>query len=79
MLNADPMSIEAQRLIEEEIRRENVESSFDMAWEYNPELFGRVSLFNNQKLTLNAFLLSCVLCHMYIDNIYSFIYLKKFR
>lgn len=43
-LYADPMNPENQKMIEEEIRRENIEENMSMAEEYMPESFTRVTM-----------------------------------
>jgi DNA damage-inducible protein 1 len=42
LYSADPFDIEAQRKIEEEIRKENIARNYETAIEHNPEFFGRV-------------------------------------
>ena len=42
LLTADPMDLEAQRMIAEEIANKNVEQNMEMAMEYSPESFGTV-------------------------------------
>ncbi|KAJ3189532.1 DNA damage-inducible protein 1 [Irineochytrium annulatum] len=44
LANADPFDVEAQRRIEEEIRRENINQNWELAMEHNPESFGRVTM-----------------------------------
>ena len=39
MLSADPMDMEAQRLIAQEIENKNIEQNMELAMEYNPERF----------------------------------------
>eukprot|EP00474_Spongospora_subterranea_P000895 CRZ01353.1 hypothetical protein [Spongospora subterranea] len=43
-MNADPFNEEHQRAIEEEIRRNNVQSNMEAAIEHNPEAFARVCM-----------------------------------
>eukprot|EP00850_Spirogloea_muscicola_P008509 SM000045S16254 [mRNA] locus=s45:582830:586859:+ [translate_table: standard] len=42
LLSADPFDIDAQRRIEERIRKKNVEENWENALEYNPEAFAQV-------------------------------------
>ena len=45
LLTADPFDLEAQRMIAEEIRMENVNQNMETAMEHNPEAFAEVSRF----------------------------------
>ncbi|RWS16342.1 protein DDI1 2-like protein [Dinothrombium tinctorium] len=44
MLLSDPFDSEAQRLIDEEIRRKNIDSNMEAAMEYHPESYGQVTM-----------------------------------
>lgn len=50
-MNADPLDLEAQKQIAEEIRMSNVNQNMEIAMEYSPESFGKVvMLYINCKL-----------------------------
>eukprot|EP00095_Tigriopus_kingsejongensis_P012579 maker-scaffold298_size217389-snap-gene-1.19 protein:Tk12579 transcript:maker-scaffold298_size217389-snap-gene-1.19-mRNA-1 annotation:"protein ddi1 homolog 2 isoform x1" len=42
LLQADPLDLEAQRLIAQEIAHQNIEQNMELAMEHNPEAFGTV-------------------------------------
>ena len=42
LLSADPFDVDAQRRIEEEIRKSSVQEAYEMAMEHTPEVFSRV-------------------------------------
>lgn len=44
MLVADPFDAEAQRMIAEEIQRQQIESNMETAMEYHPESYGQVAM-----------------------------------
>ena len=44
MMTADPFDVEAQKMIAEEIRREQIESNMRTAIEFSPEVFGQVHM-----------------------------------
>ena len=44
MRNADPNDVEAQKMIEEEIRQQMIRSDYETAMENNPEFFGNVTM-----------------------------------
>lgn len=44
MLMANPFDTEAQRLIAEEIKRQNIEANMETAMEYHPESYGQVTM-----------------------------------
>eukprot|EP00798_Chlamydomonas_sp_ICE-L_P014315 gene14315-20299_t len=43
-LNQDPFDVEAQRAIEEEINKKNIDENLELATEHSPELFGSVCM-----------------------------------
>jgi DNA damage-inducible protein 1 len=44
MLQADPFDSQAQTLIAEEIRKQNIDSNMETAMEYHPEAYGQVTM-----------------------------------
>lgn len=42
--NADPNDVEAQKMIEEEIRKQMIQTDYENAIENNPEFFGNVTM-----------------------------------
>ena len=42
--NADPNDVEAQKMIEEEIRKQMIQTDYENAMENNPEFFGNVTM-----------------------------------
>jgi len=42
--NADPNDTEAQKMIEEEIRKKMIQTEYETAMEKNPEFFGNVTM-----------------------------------
>lgn len=44
MKNADPNDMEAQKMIEEEIRAQMIRADYETAMENNPEFFGNVTM-----------------------------------
>lgn len=44
LLNADPNDLEAQKEIEEEIRKQMVEENYQLAQEQFPEFFGQITM-----------------------------------
>ena len=42
--NADPNDMEAQKAIEEEIRKNMIQQNYETALEQNPEFFGHITM-----------------------------------
>lgn len=42
--NADPNDVDAQKMIEDEIRKQMIQTDYEQAMENNPEFFGNVTM-----------------------------------